>query len=1006
MNIKILAYTALTLLTSACGGGGGSEDGSNKGKETEEVIVNQQGTIAISGALEFGANLEAKITDPDGITNISNATYQWQRNAVDIAGANSNSYTLTMADFNQVLNIKVTYVDDKGFSNSLTSLQTAKVPAIDFIGTLSIKGKAEQGQTLNVELLDDNGIDLNQAIFTWFTDDSVINGQTKQALTLTPELVGKTISVQVNYTDQHGFNDTLTALQTIAVAPSSEPLQHPIIYTTDSERSLMLEKIEKYDWAQNVFQHLKQTVDAKIAIHSANPEAIINAIPELASDSHGSGGADKAASLHQEVLATARNAATLYYLTRETKYAKYGADIFQAYIERLGPLSPQTTSISGDVFYDARAGYPALALTYDFLYHYLNSSGTKVYSKKKDTNIPFDNDLAQKAMTNMVGNVLQEYGKPDRHGRVVSNHPILTATGALYTILCIDDQDERNRLFEVFWETGTFHQSSFTKTILPIFGEQGIWPESLSYSFMGNISQILNIVDRIYPEMDVTQEYKNILEGNFLFDYLRSPNRIFVRFGDSKRYNDSTGQLYLYTLDIAKRKGYTELAQKAQLALKQASDAKGGQLPTLKESTFGTDHSLKLFWGQPLSEQLEGSIDFEKPTVIIEHAGVALQRNSVANNNVDYGLTGIIGGAHYVHSHATGISMELYGANYFMAANGGMPVSVADRKLPEHAEYFRLYAGNNTVVVNGTSHGKQPGSWTSNGYLWQDTSKNIAAEPAHLQDPINPNYSFATQRLDDTVNNAEQERTLGIIRTSEKTAFYFDMFRSRSLGDNKFHDYIYHNIGDETVISDHTGELSLTSTDRYDNDIDDPVGSPGWRFFEQEQVTAPTTSAVNIQFKLHHNQRSMNLFVPDGVEREYTYALAPATREAKNGYVKKKTQTIAIRQQGEAWERPFIAVLEPSTTYQSSVTSVTQLSQDGRVVGAKVVSNVNGNEIINYIINHDDPKATYNNNALGLSFTGRYAVVTDRGGDDVELYIGEGTQLQYGKHHASAGSSD
>ena len=303
----------------------------------------------------------------------------------------------------------------------------------------------------------------------------------------------------------------------IALPLAAKPLEHPIIYTTESERFLMVEKIEKYDWAQNVFEHLKKTVDKQVETHAADPNIILDALPAFAKRDHGHAeGGDESIRQHQQLVSPARNAAILYHLTRDEKYAQFAADILQAYIEHLAPLTPETTTIAGDVFYDARVTYPSLALAYDFLYNYLNTSGTTVYSAKQDARIPFDNELAQKAIRNIVGDILQEYGRPDKHGRVVSNHPILTATGALYSLLCIDDQAERERLFKVFWETGTWHQNSFIKTILPIFGEQGIWPESLSYSFMPNVSQILNIVDRIYPEMDVTQEYKHILEGNFL----------------------------------------------------------------------------------------------------------------------------------------------------------------------------------------------------------------------------------------------------------------------------------------------------------------------------------------------------------------------------------------------------------------------------------------------------------------------------------------------------------
>ena len=37
-----------------------------------------------------------------------------------------------------------------------------------------------------------------------------------------------------------------------------------------------------------------------------------------------------------------------------------------------------------------------------------------------------------------------------------------------------------------------------------------------------------------------------------------------------------------------------------------------------------------------------------------------------------------------------------------------------------------------------------------------------------------------------------------------------------------------------------------------------------------------------------------------------------------------------------------------------------------------------------------------------MTFTGRFGVVTDRGGDDVELYIGEGAFLTYGTHVLSS----
>jgi len=788
----------------------------------------------------------------------------------------------------------------------------------------------------------------------------------------------------------------------LAAVPQSSSTR-PFIWITQGERADLLNKIANEAWAADYLAELKSRVDSDVNQHVNNPGLTINQIPAFGADPNQS--SESTAANHKKILSPAADAALLYFITQQEKYAQYAADILEAYFDHLAPLTPETTTICGSDFYDPRTTYNHIAIAYDFIYNFLRDPSTTVYDNPSGTRIPFDNAKAQQALSNIVGDALQEW-RADRYGRTVSNHPILTAPGALFPILCIEDAAERERLLNVFWDTGTWHQASFTRTILPMFTEQGLWPESLSYSFMPNVSMVLNAVDRIKPEWNVADSYGHIFDGIFLFDHLRNPDRRFVRYGDSKRNNDSTESLYIYAMNFADRRGNTELLEQAQVALKQAYDAAGGSRPGLDNGTFDNYEQLKLLWGLNLPETVGGAFDFNKPTALVTHAGIALQRNAVDVNNVDYGLTGIIGGAHYVHSHVTGISMELYGAGYVMAPNAGLAATLAERQEPENKSYFRLHAGNNCVIVNGTSHGRQSGSWASNSYLWQDTVLNEASEPLHLEDPVSPNHSFATQYLNDTINQAEQQRTLAIIRTSPTTAFYFDLFRSHSLVTNNFHDYIYHNIGDSTLISSTSGVLGLTPTTRYDNDIGDPVGSPGWRFFEQEQVTPETAEPVKVQFRLNSNNRSMNLFVPDGVAREYTHALAPPTREAKNGYVNKKTQVLAIRQQGEAWDRPFIAVLEPSTTFDTSVQSVTQLTWEGRVVGAKVESLVNGQTITNYIICNEGPNGFYENPALGLSFTGRFGVITDRGDDDVELYIGEGAFLTYGTHFVSSTSGN
>ncbi|MEM9341164.1 MAG: hypothetical protein AAGA66_20695, partial [Bacteroidota bacterium] len=507
------------------------------------------------------------------------------------------------------------------------------------------------------------------------------------------------------------------------------------------------------------------------------------------------------------------------------------------------------------------------------------------------------------------------------------------------------------------------------------------------------------------PELNVMKDNMHILEGNFLFDNLRMPDRRFVTYGDSHRDKDGTETLYRYTLHLSIRRGFKDYERRAKQALRQSYDAKGGYRSNVEIKTFGNFAPFtKLLWGIPIPEKIEGEIDFQKPTVIIEHAGVALQRNYVEENNKLFGLCGIIGGAHYVHSHVSGISMELYGAEYVMAPQAGLPSTVAQRRIPLHEHYFRLYAGNNTVIVNGASRGRDQGSWKQRANVWQNTVVNIAAEPQHLEEPKNENFSFATQLLNDEVNNAVQQRTLSVVRTSPHTAYYFDLFRSRSLQENKFHDYIYHNLGENMVIKAAGGEeIELYSTDRYNNDIGDQVRSPGWKFFENTETTKATNEGVKVRYHLKHDDRYMHQFIPGGVLREYTQALAPASRDVRNGYTEQKTQVLAIRQTGEAWDRPYISIFEPSTNEQSSVKLVEPLYSGASIVGAKVISQVDEREIVDFIICLEKSDLVYELPELNLRFQGRFGIarlITQKNDIKTELYMGEGESFVMGEVRA------
>ena len=89
------------------------------------------GVPAISGTLQVGQTLTANtsgITDPDGLDNAT-FTYQWLADDVDISGATGDSYTLTDSEEGKAIRVRVSFADDAGNDEALTSNGTQAVAA-------------------------------------------------------------------------------------------------------------------------------------------------------------------------------------------------------------------------------------------------------------------------------------------------------------------------------------------------------------------------------------------------------------------------------------------------------------------------------------------------------------------------------------------------------------------------------------------------------------------------------------------------------------------------------------------------------------------------------------------------------------------------------------------------------------------------------------------------------------------------------------------------------------
>ena len=203
------------------------------------------GAPAISGVAQVGETLTADtsgIVDADGLENVTQNYlwginkgliigavygYQWLADEAEIEDATGSTYILADADEGKAVKVRVSFTDDGGHRETLTSSATAAVtqPNTPATGLPTVSGKARVGETLTVDtsgISDENGLD--DATFThqWITDDSVVVGAGTRAYTPTGGDQGKAVKVRVSFSDDAGNWETRTSAQTAAVGARAD----------------------------------------------------------------------------------------------------------------------------------------------------------------------------------------------------------------------------------------------------------------------------------------------------------------------------------------------------------------------------------------------------------------------------------------------------------------------------------------------------------------------------------------------------------------------------------------------------------------------------------------------------------------------------------------------------------------------------------------------------------------------------------------------------------------
>ena len=160
----------------------------------------------------------------DNITDViasGNFSYQWSRGDSLIDNASTATNRLNQADVGLGISVTVSYTDQQGIGQFLTSDASVAVASINDNPSGSVALTSyfpSKGRTLSVDtstIKDPDG--LGSFSYQWLSDNASISGATSSTFALTQDYVGKRISLRVSWSDGQGTSESITSRATYPV---------------------------------------------------------------------------------------------------------------------------------------------------------------------------------------------------------------------------------------------------------------------------------------------------------------------------------------------------------------------------------------------------------------------------------------------------------------------------------------------------------------------------------------------------------------------------------------------------------------------------------------------------------------------------------------------------------------------------------------------------------------------------------------------------------------------
>ena len=581
--------------------------------------------------------------------------------------------------------------------------------------------------------------------------------------------------------------------------------------------------------------------------------------------------------VNRQIMSIARDAAKIYAATGDTAYGNMAAKVFEVYMKGI---------YYRHVPIDMNHGHQQTLVgmtEFEVIHEDILDVLTQMYPLIKPLVVK-DKDLIDSAFKKWAENIIAN-GVPH------NNWDLFQADFILKIALILDDNNKyvdgkgRQYYLDYICHKNSIRQWSMDKLIDFGFDKHAkTWYEAPGYSLevLKTFANFGNRLDRD-AKIDIFKEHPLLLDAVKTQPEYLFPNRMFAGFGDSHPNYLSTESMDRIT-DYAVRHKNKVLAGE-MAALKAAVQS---QAPEQAVAAY----TSQLFYAPNVS-------------------WIAMRTGMDKDHDLMASLNGSLGN----HQHANGISLELYGKGYVLGPDAGIGKYLYSGL--DYAEYYSQMPAHNTVVVDGIS--SYPVMMSHHPFKLIASYPEVSAETpsAGKLSEKRDSFTYSTVRFIEPETQAVQQRTVAVVKTSDKGGYYIDVFRShKQEGGDKMHDYFYHNLGQTMTLTDFSGNtLSLQPTE----ELAFAGGHLNAYSYIYDKQCTMMKGGVKATFTIAPQNITMTMWMAPSENRKVFKALSPANLEYERmpnqpyDIEKQPVLTFVARKYGEASHHPFVAVYEPAS---------------------------------------------------------------------------------------------